>query len=161
MKTYLSLGAGIDTTAIILMPDVMEKIDFVMFADTGSENPETYEYMEKYIKPHLASINKQLVIARGEETVKGQTTTNMEQAYLGWKMIPVRFMRHCTDKWKIRPMHNYLKANYPDEFLRLVIWSWRLEKGSVISRPPKWQYSLTLFHTMHAPEHSSSGGAKS
>ena len=53
------------------MPDVMEKIDFVMFADTGSENPETYEYMEKYIKPHLASINKQLVIVRGEEMVKG------------------------------------------------------------------------------------------
>lgn len=121
MKTYLSLGAGIDTTAILLMPDVMEKVDFVLFADTGGENPETYEYMEKYIKPHLASINKQLVIVRGEETVKGQIMTNMEQAYLGWKMIPVRFMRHCTDKWKIRPMHNYLNANYPDEFLRVVI----------------------------------------
>ena len=38
MKTYLSLGAGVDTTAILLMPDVMDKTDFVMFADTGGEN---------------------------------------------------------------------------------------------------------------------------
>lgn len=121
MKTYLSLGAGIDTTAILLMPDVMEKIDFVMFADTGGENPETYEYMEKYIKPYLQTINKPLVIVHGEEKVNGGMQTNMEQAYLGWKMIPIRLMRHCTDKWKIRPMHNYLKANYPDEALRVVI----------------------------------------
>ena len=121
MKTYLSLGAGVDTTAILLMPDVMDQVDFVLFADTGGENPETYEYIEKYIKPYLEKIHKPMVIVHGEEKVNGELKTIMEEAYLGWKMIPVRFMRHCTDKWKIRPMNKYLKDNYPDEKLRVII----------------------------------------
>ena len=121
MKTYLSLGAGVDTTAILLMPDIMDKTDFVMFADTCGENPETYEYIDKYIKPYLEKIQKPLIIVHGEEKVNGKIETNMEMAYLGWKMIPVRFMRHCTDKWKIRPMHKYLQSNYPDDSLRVII----------------------------------------
>ena len=121
MKTYLSLGAGVDTTAISLMPDIMDQVDFVLFADTGGENPETYEYLNKYLKPHFEKIHKPLVIVKGEENVNGEPVTNMELAYLGWRMIPVRFMRHCTDKWKIKPMHRYLTANYPGESLRVVI----------------------------------------
>jgi 3'-phosphoadenosine 5'-phosphosulfate sulfotransferase (PAPS reductase)/FAD synthetase len=121
MKTYLSLGAGVDTTAILLMPDIMRQIDFVMFADTGSENPETYSYLEKYIKPYLEKIRKPLFIVKGEENVKGVVKTNMEAAYLGWKIIPVRFLRHCTDKWKIKPMHRYLTEHYPGEMLKVVI----------------------------------------
>ena len=110
-----------DTTAILLMPDIMEQVDFVLFADTGGENPETYEYMKKYIKPYLEKNNKPLVIVKGKENVQGKPTDIMEEAYLGWKMIPVRFMRHCTDKWKIRPMNKYLKETYPDENLRVII----------------------------------------
>ena len=64
MKTYLSLGAGVDTTAILLMPDVMDKTDFVMFADTGGENPETYSYLERYIKPYLEKIRRPLVVVK-------------------------------------------------------------------------------------------------
>ena len=121
MKTYLSLGAGVDTTAILLMPDVMDKTDFVMFADTGGENPETYAYLNKYIKPYLEQIGKPLIVVHGEEKVRGEIKTNMEEAYLGWNIIPVRFLRHCTDKWKIKPMHKYLTENYPGESLRVVI----------------------------------------
>lgn len=121
MKTYLSLGAGVDTTAILLMPDVMEQVDFVLFADTGSENPETYEYLEEYIKPYLQKIGISLLIVHGEERVNGAPVTNMEQAYLGWKMIPIRQLRHCTDKWKIKPMHKFLTETYPDEELRVII----------------------------------------
>ncbi len=121
MKTYLSLGAGVDTTAIVLMPDIMDQVDFVIFADTGSENPETYAYLGNYLKPHLEKIHKPLVMVHGKETVNGESVTNMELAYLGWKMIPVRFMRHCTDKWKIRPMNRYLQDTYPGEKLRVII----------------------------------------
>ena len=57
MKTYLSLGAGVDTTAILLMPDIMDKTDFILFADTGGENPETYEYLDKYLKPYFENVS--------------------------------------------------------------------------------------------------------
>ena len=121
MTIYLSLGAGVDTTAIILMPDVMDKTDFVIFADTGSENPETYDYLNNIIKPYLEKIQKPLVIVHGEEIINNKPVTNMEEAYLGWNAIPVRFMRHCTDKWKIRPMQRYLKEHYPNGNLIKII----------------------------------------
>ena len=137
MKTYLSLGAGVDTTAISLMPDIMDQVDFVLFADTGGENPETYEYLDKYLKPHFEKIHKPFVIVKGQENVNGEPVTNMELAYLGWKIIPVRFIRPCTDKWKIRPMHKYLKENYPGESLRVVIGFAYDEIKRV--NPTRWQ----------------------
>ena len=121
MVTYLSLGAGVDTTAIVLMPDVMDKTDFVIFADTGSENPETYDYLNNIIKPYLEKIHKPLVIVHGEEIIDNKPVTNMEEAYLGWNMIPTRIMRHCTDKWKIKPMNKYLKEHYPEGNLIKII----------------------------------------
>ena len=121
MTIYLSLGAGVDTTAIILMPDVMDKTDFILFADTGSENPETYDYLNNIIKPYLEKIQKPLVIVHGEEIINNKPVTNMEEAYLGWNAIPVRFLRHCTDKWKIRPMNRYLKEHYPEGNLIKII----------------------------------------
>lgn len=121
MITYLSLGAGVDTTAICLMEDVMDKVDFVLFADTGSENPKTYEYLESYLKPYLIKEKIPLITVKADIKIKGEKISNMEEAYLKWNMIPVRFMRHCTDRFKVRPMHKYLKENYPNEELKVII----------------------------------------
>ena len=121
MKTYLSLGAGVDTTAILLMPDILKEMDFVLFADTGGEHPETYQYMERYIMPYLEENGKPLIIVQGEENIGGSPVRVMEEAYLKWKMIPTRPIRHCTDKWKIKPMHKYLAEMYPNEDLRVII----------------------------------------
>lgn len=40
IKTILSFGGGVDTTAILHMPDVMKTVDEVIFADTGGEQME-------------------------------------------------------------------------------------------------------------------------
>ena len=50
--TFLSFGAGVQTTAMLIML-AQGKIhaDAVIFADTGAEHPETYDYIERYDKP--------------------------------------------------------------------------------------------------------------
>ena len=49
MVRILSMGAGVQTTACLLR--FPERYDHIVFADTGDEEPETYEYIEKYLKP--------------------------------------------------------------------------------------------------------------
>lgn len=51
----LSLGAGIESSAIALMADkglFSQKLDAIIFANTGFEKRETYEYV-KYLKKQI------------------------------------------------------------------------------------------------------------
>ena len=55
MKRILSFGGGLQTTALAIMVAKGElEVDEVVFANTGAEKPETYWYMENYIKPILS-----------------------------------------------------------------------------------------------------------
>ena len=44
------MGAGVQTTACLLR--FPERYDYIVFADTGDEIPETYDYIDKYLKPY-------------------------------------------------------------------------------------------------------------
>ncbi|MGC8585699.1 MAG: phosphoadenosine phosphosulfate reductase family protein [Thermoplasmata archaeon] len=121
MITYLSFGAGVNTTAILHIPDVMGKIDMVIFADTGAEKPETYAYLKKYVKPYLKEIGKDFIVVRGKEKVNGQEITNLYDACYLWKVIPSRMLRFCTDKFKIKPIKQYFQNNFPEERVRAII----------------------------------------
>jgi len=99
---FLSFGAGVNSTAaaILFRPRVL------IFADTGDEYPETYSYLEHYIQPFVASYGGRFITVRNE----GKYVRLRDQA-LAERIIPVRINRWCTDKWKIRPIQNYLKRN--------------------------------------------------
>jgi 3'-phosphoadenosine 5'-phosphosulfate sulfotransferase (PAPS reductase)/FAD synthetase len=121
MITYLSFGAGVNTVAILHIPDVMKIVDFVIFADTGGEKPETYAYIEKYVKPYLKEIGKDFVVVKGKERINGQEISNLYDACYLWKVIPSRMLRFCTDKFKIKPIKQYFQINFPGEKVRAVI----------------------------------------
>ena len=46
---FLSFGGGVQTTSVLLM----DQYDEIIFADTGNEMPETYDYMKRYIAPYV------------------------------------------------------------------------------------------------------------
>jgi 3'-phosphoadenosine 5'-phosphosulfate sulfotransferase (PAPS reductase)/FAD synthetase len=49
--TALSLGAGVNSTALLILIEREGlQLDEVVFADTGSERPETYEYIKEWIQ---------------------------------------------------------------------------------------------------------------
>ena len=99
---FLSFGAGVNSTAaaILFRPSVL------IFADTGDEYPETYAYLEDYVRPFVASYGGSFITVRN----LGKYVRLRDQA-LAERIIPVRINRWCTDKWKIRPIQNYLKNN--------------------------------------------------
>lgn len=121
MKTGLSLGAGVDTTAILRIPEIIDQTDFVIFSDTGGEHPETYQFIEEWIGPFLKEKKIPFYIVRGKENADGLEVENMEEAYLRWKIIPIRMLRHCTAKWKLKPIRKFLAEKYPGEQIRMII----------------------------------------
>jgi hypothetical protein len=98
---FLSFGAGVNSTAAL----ILLKPRYLIFADTGDEYPETYEYIKDYVRPFLSSYGGRLTVVRNESYRRLR-----DQAF-SEKIIPVRMYRWCTDKWKIRPIREYLKQN--------------------------------------------------
>lgn len=99
MREYLSFGAGVNSTALmLLLIDEGAKFEAV-FVDTGCEWPETYVFLDllrregyefTWIKPVVEGFN------------------NLYDYLFHWKIIPAKWQRLCTDKFKLRPFYRYV-----------------------------------------------------
>jgi 3'-phosphoadenosine 5'-phosphosulfate sulfotransferase (PAPS reductase)/FAD synthetase len=63
--TVLNYGGGRQTVAICLLiaKGILPKPDRIVMADTGRENPTTFEYLDKYVQPLLREHGMQVEIA--------------------------------------------------------------------------------------------------
>ena len=104
----LSFGAGVNSTAIlILSAQGKYPLDAVIFADTQCERPETYQHIEQNCKPLCEQLGIPFhIVSRG----------NLYDWYVYYKMIPVRMIRACTEKFKVTPIKKFLKKEYGENF---------------------------------------------
>jgi len=107
MKTILSFGGGVNSTAIIALALLKEipMPDYIVFSDTGAEMPHTYKYID-----YIESKGIKIIYLTGG--TKGMTLIEWcrEKSY-----IPSRMNRWCTDYWKIQPIRKFAKS-LNDEF---------------------------------------------
>lgn len=97
---YLSFGAGVNSTALYLLLEALD-IDFeAVFVDTGTEWPETYNYLE-YFKDEGYSFTWIKPWVAGEN--------NLYDYLLKYTTIPSKWMRLCTSKFKTKPFYKYIK----------------------------------------------------
>lgn len=114
----LSLGAGIQSSALALMADRdlynLPKPDLAIFADTGWEPPEVYDHLE-WLKKQLSY--DVITVSAGNIRENILNGTNPEgQKFLD---VPVFLInpdgslgiaaRQCTAHYKLRPIHQYLR----------------------------------------------------
>jgi len=100
MKKYLSFGGGINSTALLLLL-TDENIEFeTVFVNHGGDYPATYEYIN-YLKDKGFAITEIVPNVEGCHTI-------LEYCYKR-QIIPIKTYRWCTDKFKIRPIHAYVK----------------------------------------------------
>ena len=101
----VSFGAGQNSTAMIIkMYNKGIKIDKIIFADVGNEMPETYVFLKEF---------REWCIKRSLEFVEIKSKLGtIKEYYTERKMIPYRMFRHCTHKFKIIPMNDYIKEIY-------------------------------------------------
>jgi len=98
MIKIASFGCGVDSVAGLLLNS---DYDEIIFADTGSEMPETYAYLDYFEKKSGLKITK----------VKSHLG-KIYDYYLGKKSQPTKFMRDCTGKFKISPIRKYIRKKY-------------------------------------------------
>ena len=103
MKHILNFGAGVNSTALVIeMIKRKNPLDYVIFADTGSELPETYTFLE---------VMRKWFKEKGLEfiEVKSKYGKTLYDYYKDKRMTPSRMFRDCTEKFKKNPIERFLK----------------------------------------------------
>jgi 3'-phosphoadenosine 5'-phosphosulfate sulfotransferase (PAPS reductase)/FAD synthetase len=105
MFRFLSYGGGVQSTAMLLMirDGLLPKPDAVIFSDTGSERKETMELIESKVKPLCESMDLPFHIV---ESHLGR----LDDYYRSRNAIPIIGTRHCTAKFKIRPIRRFVRT---------------------------------------------------
>lgn len=112
----LSYGGGVNSTALLFwLVENRKPLDEVIFADTGTEMPETYSYIPQ-IQRFCEDKNIKFTILKatvsiGRDLPKMVHVDNLLDYCKYQRIIPFRAFRSCTDKFKIQPIHRHLKNN--------------------------------------------------
>jgi len=104
-------GGGRQTVAmcVMILKGVLPKPDIVVMADTGRENPMTWDYLEKYTGPMMAELGCPVEIAPRELAKVDLHGHN------GDLLLPVftqtgKLSTYCSNEWKKRVVDRYLRS---------------------------------------------------
>ena len=95
MKSYLSIGFGVNSVAAYFLGGFDEAI----FCDTGSEYPETYEYINKFVGKYPV-------------TILNPKKGNLYDYSWKYRMVPATWPRWCSVNFKIKPFADYIKTGF-------------------------------------------------
>lgn len=112
--TYLSLGAGVQSSALLILScldDRVPKADIAIFADTGDEPPWVYEYLKiltEWATPHGVEV------VTTQKAVLSDWVLNRQKSGKSFVNIPLytlnedstqgHLRRQCTREFKIEPI---------------------------------------------------------
>jgi 3'-phosphoadenosine 5'-phosphosulfate sulfotransferase (PAPS reductase)/FAD synthetase len=110
-STVLNYGGGRQTVAMCVMiaKGVLPRPDIIVMADTGRENPSTWEYLDQHVKPFLAKHDLQVEIAPHSLATVDIYGKN------GDLLLPVftetgKLRTYCSNEWKRRVVDRYLRS---------------------------------------------------
>ena len=99
----LSYGAGVNSTALmILLLKQHQPLDYVVFADTGGELPETYQYLVK-AQAYLTKHSIPFVVVRSRNGSLFDTCVRR-------RVIPSQIWRWSTRDYKITPIYKFYRS---------------------------------------------------
>lgn len=107
----VSYGGGTNSSAVLVgMHERGLRPDLIMFADTGSEKPETYEHLNEMQK-WLASVGfPQIVVVKNDSPQAVKDGSLYAECYrLGSMPSKVYGYSSCSMKWKVEPQVKFLK----------------------------------------------------
>jgi hypothetical protein len=109
-----SFGGGVNSTAMLIgMHERGEKVDLILFADTGGEKPHTYEFIMEF---NLWLLDHGFPDIRFvQRTNREQEFKNLEQDCLDGKMLPsiAYGFKACSIKYKRDPQDKFCNNYQP------------------------------------------------
>jgi len=130
MKTILSYGAGVNSTAIIALALLKElpMPDYIVFSDTGAEWPYTYKYMA-----YIESKGIGIIYLEG-----GKYDMTLIEYCRMKNFVPSRMNRWCTEYWKVTPVNRFRQALGMDT--KMIICIDAGESHRAERKPRKYKY---------------------
>jgi len=118
--TFLSLGGGVQSTALLLkcLNGEYPMPDHVVFSDTGSEMPETYAVVKKLQDMCEGKVPFEWLKDGNKETWK------LHEYYLSRGTLPVIGIRSCTSKFKIDPIKRFQRTIVGMGRGKILVESW-------------------------------------
>lgn len=111
MNELISFGGGVNSVALTILLVNEGWRGPIVFADTGCEWPETYEYLDLFEREWLAPRGLEVTRLRGlpwQRVKKGMSLIEYcEQAHV----IPSAHRRWCTIEWKLKAVGRWAEAN--------------------------------------------------
>lgn len=110
MTTCLSFGAGVQTTALLVLigQGRLARPDAIVFADTGTEHEATYRYMEEVSGPYAREYGLDITVLGPDWRTK-HYAADLETYCREHRMLPGTWVRWCTDRYKVKPIIRYLR----------------------------------------------------
>lgn len=112
-QVILSYGAGTNSKAILCeIIRRSERLDAIVFADTGGERPDTYANLLSTSKFSESCGYPAITIVRRTALVGDVTVSTLEEECLMRKQLPgiAYGFKSCSDKWKQQPFKKWLKS---------------------------------------------------
>ena len=103
----VAFGGGVNSTALLVGLSERNILpDLVLFADTGGEKPQTYEFVELMRTWTAAVFGHELVVVHASK----RTDNNLEENCLRLGTLPsiVYGHRTCSQRWKLEPCEKYM-----------------------------------------------------
>ena len=111
MGEMISFGCGVNSVAMTIMVVEDGWRGPIVFADTGSEWPETYCYLRTFadwLKPHGLEIT---TLKPGSEWHQKERDCSLEDYCKRWNILPLLSSRWCSVRWKREPVHAWAEAH--------------------------------------------------
>ncbi len=108
MTMAVSFGGGVNSAALVVgLLERQERPDWILFADTGGERPETYAFLDTF-RTYLGKHGLELtVVSNGG---RGQGATLEENCLLRKELPSLAYgFKGCSVKWKRQPMDRWLR----------------------------------------------------
>lgn len=111
----ISLGGGVQSSALVVLNGldrIQPKATHAVFADTGAEMPQTYEWINEYLKPWAAAHDIEVVTTR-DQKYWPLDEYQLEHKHILMPMFGSRggmLRRQCTYKLKILPVRRWLRG---------------------------------------------------
>lgn len=125
-----SYGGGVNSTAMLIgWAKRGDRLDAILFADTGGETPETMAYVERFSSwlwsfPNMPEIITVRKTTKREGRFRGANEVlTLERMCLEQNVLPsiAYGMKSCSMKFKKEPQEEYIRENFPGQIVTKLI----------------------------------------
>lgn len=111
MGEMISFGAGVNSTAMTILLVNRGWRGPIVFADTGTEWPETYCFMDYFNREWLGPRGLKITRISPTEDMQPSHSFSLVEYCEKNRWLPQMATRWCTSEWKVYRLHRWAKTH--------------------------------------------------